>query len=184
VCKHAAVPGASDGRLIERLRQRDEKAWRAVVDRYERLVWSIPLEFGLNRDDAAEIAQITFTELLNQLDAIRSEESIGAWLATVARRQTWRRATARRREVLVDEHSEREPDAADWSARIDDLLWLDAALAELRPRCRALVAALYLSGREPSYEAVSAQLDMPIGSIGPTRERCLANLKRILRRLS
>jgi RNA polymerase sigma factor (sigma-70 family) len=178
------MPGDTDGRLIERLRRRDERAWRTVVDRYARLVWSIPLEFGLTHDDAAEIAQTTFAELLNQLDAIRSEESIGAWLATVARRQTWRRATAARREVLVDEHPEATAAEPEWSARIDDLLWLDAALAELRPRCRALVTALYLSGREPSYEEVSAQLGIPVGSIGPTRKRCLAHLERILHRLS
>src|SRR5207244_697169 len=103
VWKHAPMAGDSDGRLIERLRRRDENAWRSVVDRYGRLVWSIPLDFGLNRDDAAEIAQITFTELLKQVDAIRDEESLGAWLATVARRQTWRRSTARKRETLVDE---------------------------------------------------------------------------------
>jgi DNA-directed RNA polymerase specialized sigma24 family protein len=64
--------------------------------------------------------------------------------------------------------------------RVDTLIWIDAGLATLGERCRALVQLLYLSGTEPSYEEVSARLGMPIGSIGPTRQRCLRQLEAAL----
>jgi RNA polymerase sigma factor (sigma-70 family) len=180
------MPGMSDAGVLERLRAGDARAWDGLVDRYSRLVWSIPLTIGLSPDDAADIAQMAFTELLIQLHSIRDETAIGAWLATVARRQSWRRARSRWRET-PDDVATRGNDAGTTDAgtvsdadRVDTLIWIDAGLATLGERCRALVQLLYLSGTEPSYEEVSARLGMPIGSIGPTRQRCLRQLEAAL----
>ena len=70
----------SDRALIEACREGDAGAWRAVLDRYERLVFSIPLGYGLSRDDAADVSQITFTILLQSLDSLREDSRLGPWL--------------------------------------------------------------------------------------------------------
>lgn len=180
----AARGGAdsADAGVLERLRAGDARAWDALVERYSRLVWSIPLNIGLGRDDAADIAQMAFTELLIQLHSIRDETAIGAWLATVARRQSWRRLRSSRRESPDDTSSrlDRSAGVDDGAERIDTLLWIDAALDGLGERCRALLQMLYLSGSEPSYAEISERLGMPVGSIGPTRQRCLRHLEATL----
>src|SRR5687768_4689004 len=88
----------SDQELILASRQGDAAAWESLVEKYERLVYSIPLNYGLSREDAADIAQITFTILLQSLDSLRDDSRLGAWLAMVARRHTWRLLNRQRRE--------------------------------------------------------------------------------------
>lgn len=177
----ADIPESSDAGVLERLRAGDARTWDAVVERYSRLVWSIPLTIGLGPEDAADIAQMAFTELLIQLHSIRDETALGAWLATVARRQSWRRARSRSREMPDDTLTRHDGAATtDDSDRVDTLMWIDAGLATLGERCRALLQLLYLSGAEPSYEEVGRRLGMPVGSIGPTRQRCLSQLEAAL----
>ena len=67
----------------------EAQAWRRVLDRYERLVFSIPRGYGLSREDAADISQLTFSLLLEGLDSLAEDSNLGAWLATVTRRHTW-----------------------------------------------------------------------------------------------
>src|SRR5215216_3858638 len=69
-----------------------------LLNRYERLVYSIPLRYGLSRDDAADIAQITFTILIQSMDSLSEDSRLGPWLVTVARRHTWRLLDRNRRE--------------------------------------------------------------------------------------
>src|SRR3712207_9440028 len=80
----------SDRDLIRRCQQGSAGAWQQLLNKYERLVYSIPLRYGLSRDEAADIAQNTFTILLESLDTLSEDSRLGAWLATVARRQSWR----------------------------------------------------------------------------------------------
>jgi RNA polymerase sigma factor (sigma-70 family) len=169
-----------DGALIELCRQGDARAWRTLLARHERLVFSIPLSFGLTRDDAAEVTQATFAELVRSLDSLREPDRVQAWLGTVARRQTFRIIEHRRRlretaaehlDVLSDETIEH---------RLADVEWVTQGLARIPERCRSLLQALYFSGEEPSYVEVAATLGVPVGSIGPTRGRCLAALKAAL----
>lgn len=176
--------GGNDGeneRLLDRIRAGDERAWVVVVDRYSRLVWSVARSCGLDADDAADVAQLSFAELVRQVDRLRDGDRIAPWLATVARRHAWRRLDQRRRDLALGTLDPADP--ADPESRIDDIVWIDAALHELDDRCRSLIQLLFLSGEEPGYAAVGRRLDMPIGSIGPTRARCLEHLGRILRRL-
>ena len=80
----------SDGELLNRCRARDAAAWNQLVGRYERLVYSVALRNGLDADDAADVTQNTFVNLLDAMDRIRDEERLASWLMTVARRQAWR----------------------------------------------------------------------------------------------
>ncbi len=140
---------------------------------------------GLNREDAADVTQAVFEALLTSLDKIREHERVSAWLLVVARRQVWRVRNRRLREHPVpdvDPGVERTGTAVpggdvDVSDRV---LELHEALGRLGTPCRELVTALYLDPSEPSYEEVALRLGRPVGSIGPSRARCLERLRRIL----
>jgi RNA polymerase sigma factor (sigma-70 family) len=175
----------SDRDLIRACREGDRRAWRSLLDKYERLVFSIPLNYGLSREDAADIAQLTFTILIQNLDTLREDSRLGSWLATVARRHTWRLLERTRRESPG-----RERDLAESATllgkgeesieRWELLEWLNEGLSLISEPCRRLLQALYFDPQQPSYAEVAERLNMPVGSIGPTRARCLQNLKRAL----
>lgn len=167
-----------DAWLLDACRSGDARAWREVVGRYERLVFSIPLRYGLSREDAADVCQAAFTALLEQLDAVRDGTRLGAWLATVARRHAWRLLSRARREQGVVRAAESEP--VEPIADAERLLWVTDGLLALGGPCRELLLALYFDESEPSYAEVARRLDRPVGSIGPTRARCLRQLRGAL----
>jgi RNA polymerase sigma factor (sigma-70 family) len=173
-----------DQSLLQACRRGDARAWQQILDRYERLVYSIPLNFGLRHSDADDVAQTTFTALLQSLDSIQDEERLGAWLATVARRQTWKLVERRRRESL-DDHTtlDRLSTDDDARAKVERLEWLHQGLSMMDDRCRALLGSLYFDDTEPAYADVAATFGIPVGSIGPTRARCLQKLRTHLEAL-
>lgn len=170
-----------DESLLEGSRRGDARAWRQILDRYERLVYSIPLNFGLSHADADDIAQTTFTALVRSLDAVEDEARLGSWLATVARRQTWRLVEQRRRERPED-HAMLDRSSTDDDARasVERLEWMHQGLVRMDDRCRDLLAALYFDDGEPSYADVAERFGIPVGSIGPTRARCLQKMRTVL----
>ncbi len=174
----------TDRDLILACKKGQTKAWDRLVAKYERLVFSIPRSYGLSREDAADVSQTTFMALIHGLDSLTAESNVKAWLATVARRHTWRLLERGRREGTG-----RGDDLADtpWllgdekpSERWETIDWLDAGLSEVGEPCQKLLRALYLDASEPSYAEISTRLNMPVGSIGPTRARCLRRLRAIL----
>lgn len=178
----------SDAELIRSCREGVMDAWERMFGKYERLVFSIPFHYGLNSDEAADITQIVFTALLQSLDALHEDSNLGAWLCTVARRHTWRVLKRGQHEALdeVDDEFMRkgaallgQPDRSDiqyWEM----VNWLQQGLEKLGARCQELLRALYFDERQPSYTDVATQFGIPVGSIGPTRARCLAQLKKLL----
>jgi RNA polymerase sigma factor (sigma-70 family) len=179
----------SDRDLIRRCRQGSAGAWQQVLNKYERLVYSIPLRYGLSRDDAADIAQITFTILIQSLDGLSEDSRLGPWLATVARRHTWRLLERNRRESASEylEGADVAESAvllgksdADSIEHWELTEWLDAGLSKIGAACRELLLALYFQPEGSSYAEVAARLSMPVGSIGPRRARCLKSLRQVL----
>jgi RNA polymerase sigma factor (sigma-70 family) len=179
----------SDRDLIRRCRQGSAGAWHQLLNKYERLVYSIPLRYGLSRDDAADVAQITFTILIQSLDGLSDDSRLGPWLVTVARRHTWR-LLDRNRRVSASEHLEGADVAesavllgksvADSIEQWELTEWLEAGLSKIGAACRELLLALYFQPEGSSYAEVASRLDMPIGSIGPRRARCLKSLRQVL----
>ena len=175
----------TDHDLIHACRAGHAHAWERLLDKYERLVFSISLNYGLTTDDAADVTQITFTILLQNLDTLPEGIRLAPWLATVARRHTWRLLARNRREAV-------NPDAdiadneilggiMDDSERWELAEWLNYGLSMLDERCRQLLLALYFDAEQPSYAQVADHLKLPVGSIGPTRARCLEQMKKSLR---
>jgi RNA polymerase sigma factor (sigma-70 family) len=187
--KNVRSAADSDRDLIRRCQQGSAGAWQQALNKYERLVYSIPLRYGLSRDDAADIAQNTFIILIESLDTLSEDSRLGAWLATVARRHTWRLLERNRREIASE-----GLEGADLAARavllgesdadsiehweLSELL--ETGLSQIGEPCRELLLALYFQPELSSYAEVAASLGMPIGSIGPTRARCLKRLRQVL----
>jgi len=168
----ALVHAAADG---------DRAAWDALVDRYNGLVWSVARSHRLSAVDASDVVQTTWLRLVEHLGRLQDPERVGAWLATTARRECLRTLRHSARMVVSEEPPEQvtEPqlDAALLAEERDRALW--QAFGGLSERCQALLRIL-VADPPPSYEDVGAALDMPIGSIGPTRARCLEQLRRKL----
>ena len=176
----------SDREIILACRRGEAGAWEHVLDQYQRLVFSIPLNYGLSVDDAADITQLTFTILIQSLDSLADDSRLGAWLATVARRHTWRLLDRRRRENagslddLLEGPSEPAAPHPETMERWEQLEWLNSGLSALDERCRKLLLQLYFDQHTTSYAEVAERLGIPLGSIGPTRARCLERLRRLL----
>jgi RNA polymerase sigma factor (sigma-70 family) len=174
----------TDRDLIRACRSGDARAWERLLDKYERLVFSISLNYGLTTDDAADVTQITFTILLQNLNILPDEIRLSSWLATVARRHTWRLLARNRREAVNPDEdlasNETLGGIVDNRERWELTEWLNQGLSMLDERCRQLLLALYFDAEPPSYADVADRLKMPIGSIGPTRARCLEQMRQSL----
>ena len=176
----------SDPLLVRACLAGDDGAWEELVDRYGRLVYTVPRRLGLSEVDAEDVFQNVFVTLLRSLGSLRDQTRLSAWLITTTRRESWKigRAGARRGE---DELDDALP-AADPAVLDEVLRWereegVRQAMRRLDDRCRALLTALFLEPETPNYEAISARLGLPVGSIGPTRARCFKKLDVILREL-
>jgi RNA polymerase sigma factor (sigma-70 family) len=181
---------ASPAALVQRCLQGDANAWRQLVDRYARLVHSVPARYGLSAVEIEDVGQEVFLALAQNLHTIEDPDRLPAWLVTTARRLCWRIVRRGRREQPLDP----EPEHGDEYTSRPELVsplptpeeaivgWnrqaiLHAAVARLGDRCRKLIELIFLDSREPSYDEISAQLNIPKGSIGPTRTRCLSQLR-------
>jgi len=177
----------SDERLVRHCRRGDDEAWSALIDRYKRLIYSIPIRYRTGPDDAADIFQAVCLDLFQELPRLRKVESLRSWLITVAVRKCLRRkeARARRGEPDLESFDEEQmtPDAGsvpDFAGDLEREQMLREATARLAPRCRELIDLLFY--REPAlpYEEVARRLGLATGSIGFIRGRCLKRLQRIL----
>lgn len=166
--------------------QGDRSAWEQLVDSYSGLIWTIARNHRLTPTDAADVSQTTWLKLVEHIDAIDDPSRVGAWLATTARRECLRVIGRSAKTVPVadagpladlDAHNQPAVDAALLDSERDEEV--QRVLVELPPRCRQLLHLLMLDP-PASYEEVSAAMGMPIGSIGPTRGRCLERLQRLL----
>lgn len=180
------VADKQDRDLILGCRKGKVETWRQLLDKYERIVFSIPRRYGLSTEDAADVTQLTFTILVESIDGLPEDSKLGGWLTTVARRHTWRVLERNRRRGVdkytdLDESTSLPPDSDTETVENWVLTeWLEQGLARLSGRCRNLLEALYLDPDEPSYAEVAARLGMAVGSVGPTRIRCLERLRRVV----
>jgi RNA polymerase sigma factor (sigma-70 family) len=170
--------------LVTRARGGDKQAWDALVERYAPLIWSICRRHGLDDADADDVGQSVWLHLVDQLDRIRDPAALPGWLATTTRRECGRAVRAARgpypagyvmdAESIPDEQlltAEQELLIAEQHAA------LYQAFTDLPPCCHRLIALLTEDPPVP-YAQISATIGIPLGSIGPTRRRCLNRLRR------
>lgn len=165
----------------------DARAWEQLVDRYAGLVWSICRAHRMSGDDAADAAQLTWLRLLENLEQIRDPRRLAGWLATTCRRECLTLLRRSRSFVVV------ENERLDWLLggvapadqpllTTDQYAVLWQAFQRLSEWCQRVLRALVVDAEDgpPSYQLVASQLQTPVGSLGPTRARCLSQLRKLL----
>jgi RNA polymerase sigma factor (sigma-70 family) len=169
--------------LVTAAGEGDREAWHALTRAFGPMIWAIANAHRLRDADAADVSQATWLALLEHLHDVKDPSRLGAWLATTARRECLRVLRERERRVLYGddypEHESPDPSPGDtvMLSERDAALW--CSFGRLRASDQALLRLLMADPR-PSYEEISAALDMPIGSIGPTRQRAIARLREQL----
>ena len=179
------------GGLVTSAADGDAAAWNALVARFNGLVWSVARGYGLSRDDAEEVGQITWFRLADHIGRIKEPDRIGGWLATTARNEALKLLRAAQRvgpvpdpDAVVLAIDDNSPETAvlaaeEAAAHAERLRRMWEAFQDLPDRCRRLLRVL--SGSPPPrYAEIADALDMPVGSIGPTRARCLGRLRELL----
>jgi RNA polymerase sigma factor (sigma-70 family) len=163
----------------------DRRAWERLVDQYARLIWSITSEFKLIESDAADVAQTTWLRLFEHIDRIEYPARVGSWLAATARNECLRSLAARKRVVLTQD-DEILTGVVVTVPEVDERILADERAQVVRdalsclPRRWQRLLELLMADPPASYAEISDQLGLPVGSIGPTRGRCLAQLRVLL----
>jgi RNA polymerase sigma factor (sigma-70 family) len=179
-----AERAARQAEMFIRARGGDAGAFDVLVRDLNPLLWHVVRAQGLGSDEAADIVQTTWLELVQRMRDIRSPQPPTGWLVTTARRQAWHvRSRQRSRAQQAGETIADVPDAGagprgllEASERQRVLWW---HVQRLSDRCRELLRIVAFVDR-PDYDAVADALAMPGGSIGPTRGRCLDTLRTAL----
>jgi RNA polymerase sigma factor (sigma-70 family) len=180
----------TDAQLVCQCLRGNDEAWKALLEKYKRLIYSIPIKYGLSQDEATEIFQETCVELLEALPKLREPRALPKWLMQVAAHKCARLKARDRRHQHVD-----YPDGdtaldlmADGNALSDELMCgveraqaLRDAVSELPPRCRELVRLLFFETPARPYKEIAERLKLSSGSIGFIRGRCLQCLRAQLR---
>jgi RNA polymerase sigma factor (sigma-70 family) len=145
------------------------------------VLWHVVRSYRLQEDVAEDVIQTTWLALVRRRDAINEPAAIGGWLTTTARREAWRVTRNGNKAIPVDDEDlsirlplQRSAETA--AVEIDENRQIWAAVDGLPERCRRLLRIVAFENR-PDYAKLATELGMPVGSIGPTRGRCLAKLR-------
>jgi len=188
---HAATGMAGHGagldiaQLVQRAADGDGWAWRHLVDQYGRLIWAMTRDFKLAEGDASDVVQATWLRLIENIHRLECPERVGSWLAATARHECLRNLSARKKIVLATDDTPLDGVALNEPA-IDERLLAEERAQTVRealsrlPRRSQRLLELLMADPPPSYAEISDQLGLPIGSIGPTRGRCLEKLRVML----
>lgn len=181
------LESAQAAALVVRAAAGDEDAWDALVEHYNGLVWTVIRSHRLQPRDADDAAQTTWLRLLEHIDRLEQPSRVAAWLVTTTRRECLRIRELARRVVLVEEESDLEP--AEHPSLEDEVhatlhrqeqrRIVRLALDQLSDKERELMLLLF-SESAPSYADISRHLGIPIGSIGPTRMRCVNKMRLLV----
>jgi RNA polymerase sigma factor (sigma-70 family) len=175
-----------DPELIEACLKGSGQAWEALLVRYQRLIYSIPLRYGLPEHDANDVFQNVSLLLWENLGRVRDRARLGAWLMITTRRECWRMMRQRRQNMMSLEGGALDELLPAGTYSEDEFLLLEqqslvrAAIGYLGTPCRELLTLLFYADPRPAYSEIARNLTLPEGSIGPTRSRCLEKLMKIL----
>lgn len=173
------------GTLVGAAAHGDQRAWEELLGRFDGMIAAVGRRYGLGPADVKDLQQTTWMRLIENLHRLEHPERVGGWLATTARRESLHllsrsaRCTTGADQMLANLADLRSPDLdagpiAEERARV-----LTAAWARLKPRCQQLLSLL-VAEDAVGYKELSQLLSMPVGSIGPTRGRCVEHLRRLV----
>lgn len=182
-----------DATLVARCRAGDGKAWELLVRRYQRLVYTVVRRIGLDDHAAGDVFQTVFSRLVEHLPRLADPSRLHAWVVTTAKREALLQRSRGQRNVSMTRSEAEDEGPLEWELA-DDAALPEEALGELQQvdllrrcldrldeRCRSLLRLLFTDDdARPVYEDVARQAGMPVGSIGPTRARCLDKLRKLV----
>jgi RNA polymerase sigma factor (sigma-70 family) len=176
----------TDPELVSMCLKGDALAWEALIMRYRRLIYSVPVRFGFSSADAGDVFQAVCLKLIEHLHELKDETKVSAWLITTTTRQCIYVRSLKYRETGTGDDTEEPVDPSENVEKLrimtEEQQTVREAVEQLTGRCRTLIEMLYFDPRALSYEEISQALEMPVASIGPTRARCLDKLRSLLRR--
>ena len=181
---------ADDEVLVHECMLGNQDAWAQLFERYSRLIYKIPLSFGFPALEAEEVFQEVAIEMVDCLSTLQDASRLHAWLVTIARRVCIRRLRSAKRyntvdlDLLENVIGEGGDSLEAMLIRLDEYRLLRSALSTLEQRCATLLTELFLKDPPMSHAEVAAVLNVPLGSIGPTRARCLEKLRKQVERLT
>lgn len=182
----------TDKELVIACLANSEAAWEILIARYERLIYSIPINLKMSQQEALEVFQSVCFILLKKLSTLRDQERIYSWLITTTTRECWRIKAMKQRELAAPQSTGSNGSAVPGDTLTAEQLAYERRMADERhkiireavstlpERCRELILMLFYLNDEPTYEDIAERLNMPVSSIGPTRARCLQKLRKIL----
>jgi RNA polymerase sigma factor (sigma-70 family) len=167
----------SDDELIEGCLDGVAECWEQLIRRYQNLIYSVPLHYHFSQQDAADVFQTVCLILLQKLKTLRNTKTVSTWIYTTTRRECWKVAKKRKMEMELGEGI----DVWEW-VEPDMVLQhqIRTKLEKLNQKCKTLLEALYYSDPPLTYHEISRKLRIPEGSIGPSRARCLKQLRKLL----
>ena len=174
-----SLAGSSDRDLIESCLRGEQTGWTQLLAKYERLIYSVARALCPDREDCSDVFQNVCLALYQNLERLRSDQIVSAWLITVTRRQAYMMIRAKKPYVQIEENELVAQAKVDLIAQEFEM---ELAVARLDERCQRLIRFLYFDYSEPGYAEIAADLGMLVGSIGPTRARCLDKLKKLVSR--
>jgi RNA polymerase sigma factor (sigma-70 family) len=188
--KEIALPttretAAEDERLVQECLAGDERAWNTLIDKYKRLIYSVPVKYGFSPDDAGDIFQNVCIDLFTNLAKLRKIESLRSWLITVATHKCFHWKKQQKNDVELDAmEQEMAEDIAVAPVvvmqEVQEEQAVRDAIDRLTPRCAELVKLLFYEQPPVPYIEVAQKLGLATGSIGFIRGRCLTRLQKIL----
>jgi RNA polymerase sigma factor (sigma-70 family) len=185
VASEKAAKGVSDATLVKKCLAGSEEAWEQLIDKYKALIYSIPVKYGLPPQEAADVFQSTCVELLTHLKDLREPRALPKWLIQVAHHKCYHWKRQQQRIVSPAEGEELpEPEipavAETLIRQTQEEQMLRDAIANLAPRCQRLVKMLFFETPARPYAEVASELNLAVGSIGLTRQKCIESLRKRL----
>jgi RNA polymerase sigma factor (sigma-70 family) len=178
---------AEDEKLVQACLAGDERAWNTLIDKYKRLIYSVPVKYGFSPDDAGDIFQNVCIDLFTNLAKVRKIESLRSWLITVATHKCFHSRKQHKQDVELDameqEVAEEIAAAPQVMQEVQEEQAVRDAIERLTPRCARLVKMLFYEHPPVPYNEVAQKLGLATGSIGFIRGRCLNRLQKILAEL-
>ena len=174
----------SNTRLVNKCLEGNEEAWSALIDRYKKLIFSIPIKYGFSRDDASDVFQAVCLEMLSELPKLRKPEALPKWIMQVTAHKCFHRRREQRRMITDDDEAHVEQAVpADADAILQEAQEeqeMRRILTEIPPRCRRLIQMLFFEEPALPYADIAKTLGIATGSIGFIRQRCLEKLRKHL----
>ncbi len=173
----------SDADLVKRCVRGEEAAWSELIDKYKRLIFSIPIKYGFTRDDAADVFQAVCAELVTELPRLREAGALPAWLIKVTSHKCFQRARESKR-FTGEEPGDTTPSPEELPQQLLEEVEQEQAvrdaLGAMVPRCRDLIRMLFYETPCRPYAEIARELGLATGSIGFIRGRCLEKMRRRL----